>query len=333
MNPDMSVDELLNPRIHIVCGKGGVGKTTVSAALALVAARHGRKVCVVEVDRRGSLPKLFGAKSPSYEPSELSPGVWGLNVLQEEALAEYLNVQYHMQRISRVLTSSHFVDYITIAAPGLKDILVLGKIWYLEQDRSADGKHYDFDTIIVDAPAAGHMAAFLSAPMGLSDAVQVGPIRRQSDWLVEMLQDTARTVAHVVAMAEEMPVAETVATSAALHDRLHIAQGAAFVNGLYPKIVGASAERAVEDGSEARDGLIRAGALVNLTLDDGDLDALADYARFLSSRRKIQARHLRALRKGIDQPILKLPFLFSSGIALPEIEMLADDIEQQALEL
>lgn len=329
----MSIDELLKARIHIVCGKGGVGKTTVSAALALVAARHGRKVCVVEVDRKGSLPKLFGAKSPSYKPSELSPGVWGVNVLQEEALAEYLNVQYHMHRISRVLTSSHFVDYITIAAPGLKDILVLGKIWYLEQDRSAGGKHYDFDTIIVDAPAAGHMLTFLSAPMGLSDAVQVGPIRRQSDWLVEMLQDPTRTVAHVVAMAEEMPVTETIATSEALRDRLHIAQGPAFANGLYPKTVSAAAELAAEDENGTRESLVAAGALVNLVLDAGDLDALSNYARFLSSRRTIQARHLRGLRKGIEQPILKLPFLFSSGIALPEIEMLADNIEQQALAL
>src|SRR5918996_1035847 len=145
------IDEFLAPKILIVSGKGGVGKTTVAAALALVAERNGRRVCIAEVDRKGSLPKLFEAANLSYEPSEMIPGIWGLALLPEEALAEYLAVQYHMRRVSRAFTSTQFVDYITTAAPGLKDILVLGKIWYLEQGRGGAGSRYDFDTIIVDA--------------------------------------------------------------------------------------------------------------------------------------------------------------------------------------
>ena len=167
------MDEFLAPRILVVSGKGGVGKTTVAAALALVAARNGREVCLAEVDRKGTLPRLFGGDRVGYEPRELAPGVWGINLLPDEALAEYLEVQYHMKRISRAFTGTHFVDFITTAAPGLKDILVLGKIWYLEQGRGVD-QH--FDTVIVDAPAAGHMVNFLQAPAGLSDAVRVGPI-------------------------------------------------------------------------------------------------------------------------------------------------------------
>src|SRR5688500_15531150 len=149
----MLIDEFLAPRVLIVSGKGGVGKTTVAAAIALVAARQGRTVCLAEVDRKGSLPKLFDAPGLDYSPKEMSPGVWGMNIVPEDSLAEYLEVQYHMKRISKVFTSTHFVDYITTAAPGLKDILVLGKIWYLEQDRS--DSDMVFDTIIVDAPAAG----------------------------------------------------------------------------------------------------------------------------------------------------------------------------------
>ncbi len=134
-----ALDEFLGPKILIVSGKGGVGKTTVSAALALLAARDGRKVCIAEVDRKGTLPRLFGGAALTYEPTELAAGVWGMNIVPEDALAEYLDVQYHMKRISKVFTSTHFVDYITTAAPGLKDILVLGKIWYLEQGRR--GRH------------------------------------------------------------------------------------------------------------------------------------------------------------------------------------------------
>ena len=115
----MSIEEFLAPRVLIVSGKGGVGKTTVAAALALVAARTGRTVCLAEVDRKGTMPKLFGAPALGYEPTEMSPGVWGMNIVPEPALAEYLEVQYHMKRISKVFTSTHFVDYITTAAPGL----------------------------------------------------------------------------------------------------------------------------------------------------------------------------------------------------------------------
>ena len=220
----MSIDELFAPKILIVSGKGGVGKTTVAAALALVAARRGRRVCIAEVEAKNTLARLFGADDLSYEPSELSPDVVGMNIVPEKALAEYLRVQYHMRRISSVFTTTHFVDYITTAAPGLKDILTLGKIWYLEQDR---GVQEGFDTIIVDAPAAGHMLTFLSAPIGLSDALRVGPVRRQSDWLVQMLRDPERTRVHLVTLAEEMPVRETLETSQALDARLGVPQGAA----------------------------------------------------------------------------------------------------------
>src|SRR3990170_619422 len=100
----MSLDRFLAPRVLIVSGKGGVGKTTVAAALALVAARQGRTVCVAEVDRKGTLPGLFGAEQLTYQPREMSPGVWGMNIVPEAALAEYLEVQYHMRRISRIFT-------------------------------------------------------------------------------------------------------------------------------------------------------------------------------------------------------------------------------------
>ena len=279
----MQLDSFLAPKILIVSGKGGVGKTTVAAALALVAARAGRKVCIAEVDRKGTLPKLFGASDLSYEPHELSPDVWALNILPEEALAEYLRVQYHMRRLSWAFTSTHFVDYITTAAPGLKDILVLGKIWYLEQGR---GKP-DFDTIIVDAPAAGHMLTFLSAPIGLSDALRVGPLRRQADWLVEMLRDRRRTRAHLVTLAEEMPVTETLETAEALQSRLQISQGALFANAIYSELFSPDEEAAFarmeEQGSFAP--LIDAGREVELSVDQEDLGSLTGYARFLQARR------------------------------------------------
>lgn len=327
----MPIEEFLTPKILIVSGKGGVGKTTVAAALALVAARHGRKVCIADVDRKGSLARLFGGGELGHEPRALAPGVWGMNISPEEALGEYLDVQYHMKRVSKVFTSTHFVDYITTAAPGLKDILVLGKIWYLEQGREGGGSPVDFDTIVVDAPAAGHMLTFLSAPMGLSDAIRVGPVRRQSDWLVQMLRDPKRSRVHLVTLPEEMPVAETLETSAALHSKLAIDPGTVFANAVYQELLTAEERKtldAVMADRDPRELRIRA-AEVALRLDNTDLDALIDYERFLEARRTIQTKHLRALRKGIDDPVVELPFLFSSGLALPDIETLADVIEEK----
>lgn len=323
----MLIDDFFEPKILIISGKGGVGKTTVAAALALAAARRGRKVCVAEVDRKGTLARLLGASEPGYEPVELTSGVWGMGIVPEDALREYLEVQYHIKRISKVFATNHFVDYVTVAAPGLKDILVLGKIWLLENDRS--GPPHNFDTIVVDAPAAGHMLAFLSAPMGLSDAVQSGPIRRQSDWLIEMLQDPHRTRVHLVTLPEEMPVSETIETATALHERVGVNAGALFANGIYTDLFTRSEGKAIEGLIDSKDmsGLCSEAETVRLRLDQEDVDALLGYAHFLTRRRSIQGRHLKRLRKEVDEPIVELPFLFSAGLALPDVEVLADTIE------
>ena len=322
----MQIEEFLAPKVLIVSGKGGVGKTTVAAALAVVAARAGQKVCIAEVDRKGTLPRLFGGGELDYTPRPIAPGIWGMNIVPEESLAEYLDVQYHMKRISRVFTSSHFVDYITTAAPGLEDILVLGKIWYLEQGR---GTTETFDTIIVDAPAAGHMLTFLSAPMGLSDALRVGPVRKQSDWLVEMLRDPNRTRVHLVTLPEEMPVTETLETSAALEADIGIDSGTVFANAVYSELLTADEEKAFDQlQAGVREPFVEAAMRSGVNLDADDLDELVGYGRFLQARRSIQGAHLDQLRAGVNEPVVELPFLFSAGLALPDIETLADAIEE-----
>lgn len=331
----MLLDEFLEPKILIVSGKGGVGKTTVAAALGLVAARQGRKVCLAEVDQKATLARLFGGGALTYEPTELSPEVWGLNITPEDALAEYLKVQYHMTRISKAFTNTHFVDYITTAAPGLKDILVLGKIWYLEQNKKGGNSRHDFDTIVVDAPAAGHMLTFLQAPSGLADAVRVGPISRQSEWLNDMLTDPSRVRVQLVSLAEEMPVSETVETSQTLKAKLSIMQGPVFANAVYSELLTSAESEHLEaiaaDGSIAE--LCPTAEKVGVRLDQDDLDALLGYARFLDARRAIQNAHLEDLREGVEEPVIELPFLFSAGLALPDIETLADVIEQQVATL
>src|SRR5436190_424248 len=159
-------------RVMIVAGKGGVGKTTVTATLATAAADAGLSVLIVEVEGKSGLAACFGRPPLGYEEAELAPRVRGRTLTPDEALVDYLE-NHGLRRISKRLVRSGALEVVSSAVPGMKDILVLGKVKALEQERAAD-------LIIIDAPAAGHAVTFLMSPRGLGDAVRVGPVSKQS---------------------------------------------------------------------------------------------------------------------------------------------------------
>jgi anion-transporting ArsA/GET3 family ATPase len=171
--------------------------------------------------------------------------------------------------------------------------------------------------------------------MGLSDALRVGPVKRQSDWLIGMLRDPQRTRVHLVTLPEEMPVTETLETAEALQDKVGIDMGALFANAVYTELFTEDEVELLDerDASDRRAELIESAKAVRLMLDDADVDELIGYARFLQARRRIQSGHLTEIRNGVKEPIVELPFLFSAGLALPDIENLADVIEQRIDEL
>ena len=171
-------------RLVIVAGKGGVGKTTVSAALAMMAAKAGLDTLIVEVEGKTGLGAAFGRGELSYDEVELAERVRARTITPDQALLEYLE-DHGMRRLSKRLSNTGFLDVVATAAPGIKDILVLGKVKSLEEGGTAD-------LIIVDAPAAGHAVTFLLSARGLLDAVRVGPIRKQAQDVVELLSDPAR---------------------------------------------------------------------------------------------------------------------------------------------
>ncbi|MDQ1384766.1 MAG: hypothetical protein QOG65_2145, partial [Actinomycetota bacterium] len=222
-------------RVVIVAGKGGVGKTTVTAALAVTAARAGRSVLIVEVEGKSGLPAMFGAPALGYEEIELESGVRARFLTPDAALIDYL-VTHGMKRISKRLASSGALDVVATAVPGMKDILVLGKVKSIEETRAAD-------LVIVDAPAAGHAISFLMSARGLLDAVRVGPIRKQAQDVVSLLSDPTRCQVMLVTLAEETPVSEVVDTAFAIEDRAGVALGPVVVNGCFtPLPVGVSAD-------------------------------------------------------------------------------------------
>jgi hypothetical protein len=298
-------------RVVIVAGKGGVGKTTVSAALAVAAKEAGRSVLIVEVEGKSGLAAAFGRPPLTYEEVELRPGIRARTLTPDDALVEYLH-DHGLRRIGRRLSQSGALEVVSTAVPGMKDILVLGKVKQLERAEVAD-------LIVLDAPAAGHAVQFLLSARGLLDAVSVGPVNRQAADVVELLGDPSRCQVALVTLPEETPVNELVDTAYAIEDRAGVALGPIFVNGCASEIDGLCA---ASDGSGVAQ--IRADASAEgLELSDTDADALAAAASVRTALRARQQEQRRRLATRLPLPQIELPFLFTADIGPDEIDVLA----------
>ena len=307
-------------RVFIVAGKGGVGKTTVSAALARMAATAGLDTLVVDVDGTGALAASFGHAGPlTYDEVVLSPAGDGAGEVRartltpDDALLEYLE-GHGMGRISRRLMSTGAIDVVATAAPGIKDILVLGKVKQLERAGGAD-------LVVVDAPAAGHAVTFLSSACGLLDAVRVGPIRAQAEDVVELLGDADRCQVLLVTLPEETPVNEVAETAYALEDRVGVSLAPVVVNALYPAVAGLDVDPEVEAG--------RAG----VSLRPGEAEALGAAAGFRLHRAGLQTEQVERLAKALPLPQLPLPFLFTTDVGPAEVDRLAEALAAAVGEL
>ena len=299
-------------RVLIVAGKGGVGKTTVTAALARMAALAGLTTLIVEVEGKSGVGAAFGRSEPlTYEEVVLSPGggpdgaadIRARTLTPDDALLEYLE-DHGMRRISKRLLSSGAIDVVSTAVPGIKDILVLGKVKALERSAAAD-------LIVLDAPAAGHAVTFLTSAAGLLDAVRVGPIRSQAEDVIALLSDPARCQVLLVTLPEETPVNEVVETAFKLEDRVGVQLAPVVVNGLYPLIDGLDVDVA------------EAAAAADVFLRPGEAEDLSAAAAFRRERMALQAEQVARLADGLPLPQLELPFLFTTELGPPEVDVLA----------
>lgn len=301
-------------RVIIVAGKGGVGKTTVSAALSVAAARAGRSVLLVELEGKSGLASVFDVHIPASGEVEAYPGVSVMHLAPDEALLEYLE-SHGLWRMSKKLVSSGAIDVFSTAVPGMKDILVLGKVKALQRARAAD-------VIVVDGPATGHAVSFLLSSRGLLDAVRVGPVLTQALEVTEMLADPDRARVLLVAAAEETPVNETMEAVQTLATDAGLALGPVVVNGIYPDR-GAD----VVDAAHVRELAAKAG----LDLDAGEAEALAAAAGFGGRRRALQAEQLDRLAGAVDDTgagLVTLPFLFHPELGPGHLETLADRLTE-----
>ena len=313
--------DLLDRRLLFFTGKGGVGKSTVTAATALLAAERGKRVLLVEVDGKGNLTALFEHAPVGFEPRRIHPGVSAMQMDTEASLREYLRVQARVPVIGRIGPLARAFDFVANAAPGVKEILTIGKVcWELRE--SLEGRA-PWDLIVVDAAATGHVVSQLDAPRAIQDLVHVGPVRQQTDWMVELLDDPALTALNIVTAPEEMPVNETIDLVARAREDLTVPLGVVIVNRVLPELFTHADEATFEalrspEASAVLEGRAGPGAT-----------AVLDAARLAVSLRRSRSPHLTRLREEVDLDLLLVPFLFVRDHGLRVTRMVAEALGQE----
>ncbi len=304
--------DLLDRRLLIVTGKGGVGKTTTSAALAQLAADRGKRTLVCELDAKGNLSSFLECGPTAFTPREVGSNLFAMSMDSEESLKEYLSIQLRLPLLVRIGPLNRIFEYVATAAPGVREILTIGKmVWEVRE------RHWDL--IVVDAVASGHIVGQLTAPQSINELVSVGLIRQQTDWMVEMLGDPATTGLIITATPEEMPVNETVELAARLKNETNVDLAAVVINRVLPELFG----RREEELFDALNTPERRGALASAV--GGDVDHLMNAASLAVALRRGAAVHLERLRAELDRgvPMLFVPYLFMRTHGMRATRMVA----------
>jgi anion-transporting ArsA/GET3 family ATPase len=309
----MPESSLLNRRLLIFSGKGGVGKSTVTAAAAVAAARQGKRVLIVEIGEHERISQIFGAPvvgysgAPVYRPRQAgAPPILAMCLTAREALREYALRSVKFKMIYEAVFDNPVVRYFTAAAPGLDELNLLGKIESLHREVMAPAPRAKFDLMLLDAPATGHALAFFKAPQMAMRMAPAGPIFTMIERMWKLLVDPSRTALNIVSLAEEMPVNESIELDRAASD-LGIPRGALIVNGLYPDLFPEG--DAVLDAMPASTDLAR--------------DIIAA-AHATVSRRAGQNLMIGRLDIALSERRIVLPLLATPRIGPNDVETLAD---------
>jgi anion-transporting ArsA/GET3 family ATPase len=299
---------LLSRRIVFVTGKGGTGKSTVAAALALLASQARKRVLCVDVNAKGDLSRLLGADPVGFKPRLVQPNVSALAMRPEESLQEYLAVYFKVPRITRLTPLARVFDFVATGVPGTKEMLVIGKIAYEERRRNESGGP-EWDIIIVDGAASGHVLPQLRAARSMMELTRGGIIRSQTEWVDQTLSDSRRTLLVICTLPEEMPVVEAIE----LHDRAtkeaYVGLGACFLNCTFPVEISAHQsdvlERLVESHRRATEERL-----------GGPVEPLLDGIKLARRLREDSDRHARTLRRRLNIPVVEIPRQMSAAPGL-----------------
>ncbi|HRE01359.1 MAG TPA: ArsA-related P-loop ATPase [Ilumatobacteraceae bacterium] len=311
---------LLDRQLLFVTGKGGVGKTTVAAAIAQLAAQHGRSTLVCEMDAKGSLATAFDCSPFTFQPRRIDTGLFGMAMNTEDSLREYLRLFVRIPFVGRIGPLARTFDFVADAAPGVKEILAVGKLCYEVRER-----HYDL--VVVDAEASGHIVAQIGAPRVIGELVQVGLVKDQTAWMLDILEDPQRTGLITVTTPEEMPVNETLDLLASVRERTNVDPAAVVVNRVLPALFGAREAPVFERLFEPEPTELLVDAI-----GPAVVDVLAA-ARTIESRRHVGDAHLDRLRTELGPDLLAvyIPELFTRATGRRVVSLVTEALADELL--
>jgi anion-transporting ArsA/GET3 family ATPase len=313
----MPVD-LLDRKLIFVTGKGGVGKTTIAAALAMLGAQHGKRTLACEFDAKGNLADFFETPPTRFQPREIQPRLYAMSMNTEESLKEYLSLQLKIPFVARLGPLARTFDFVANAAPGVKEILTVGKVAW-------EVRRQSYDLVVVDAVATGHIVGQLAAPDAINELVQVGLVREQTGWMRDILHDTATTGAVIVTAPEEMPVNETIELAGRLSAETKVDLAAVVVNRVLPELFGRGEEEVFERLREPE-------KVAHLTAAiGGPAEPLLDAAELAVTLRRTRAGHLARLRAGLDPTLqlLYVPYQFTRTHGLRTTHQVAEALSAE----
>ncbi len=308
--------DLLDRELLFVTGKGGVGKTSIAAALAQLGARAGKRTLVCEMDAKGALAGAFDTTALEFEPRKLAPDLYAMEMNTEDSLKEYLRLFVKVPLVGRIGPLARTFDFVADAAPGVKEILAVGKLAYEVRER-----HYDL--VVVDAEATGHIVAQIGAPRVIGQLVKVGMVRDQTRWISEILEDPRRTGVVIVTTPEEMPVSETIDLIGRLDQESGVAPSAIVANRVLPALFDRRQTEVVDRLDEVEPVLVEIAG-------PGVREVLAA-AHVTEARRRVGSRHLERLRAEIPAglPVLYVPELFTRSTGRRVVSLVASSLAEE----
>jgi anion-transporting ArsA/GET3 family ATPase len=303
--------ELLDKRLVIVTGKGGVGKSTVALALALAAAEQGKRTIIAEVSAQEQLSRVFHRAEVGFHEVEMADNLWAISIDPDESMKEYLLIQLRVKAMRDLLVNSRIFSYLAAATPGLRELVTFGKVWELAQPQRKVRKAREYDLVVVDAPATGHGVGFLQTPRTFANVARVGPIRNQAETLDKYIHDHRRMGVALVALPEEMPVNESAALERQLTEEVGASVDRIFMNGLYPERFSSDEVALLEPLAERGEGPVRAASRAAVSQ---------------SRRAATQHEQLARLEELTSAPVSTLPFLFEPQLGLEQVRSLAREV-------
>jgi anion-transporting ArsA/GET3 family ATPase len=311
---------LLDRKLLFVTGKGGVGKTTIAAGLALLGSQLGKRTLVGEVDAKGNLADFFETGPTAFKEREIAPNLFAMSMHTEDSLKEYLKLQLKLPMLARVGPLARTFDFVANAAPGVKEALTVGKFLFeVRQGR--------YDLVVVDAAATGHIVAQLAAPDSIREVVKVGLVREQTGWMTDILRDPAQTGVVIVAAPEEMPVNETIELAGRIRAETEAKLAAVVVNRVLPELFGRGEE-------EVFSALRRPDVLEKLAAAVGaKVGPVLDAAQLAVTLRRTRAGHLTRLRESLppDLPMLYVPYFFGREHGVRATHQVAEALSSELL--